>query len=90
MKKKPRSWISHHQNRHKTMSWRNHYTLNVSTGLNREAQQQLYFIFQSHMIISEYQEMELHSWKEQLTEGKLHSSNIFIPFPAAHDSPVIV
>lgn len=40
--------------------------------------------------LSEYQEMELYSWKEQQAEGKLHSSNTFIPFPAAHASPAIV
>lgn len=48
------------------------------------------FIFKSHIIMSEYQEMELYSWNEQLIEGKLHLSNIFIPFPAVHASPVIV
>lgn len=31
------------------------------------------FIFKSHIIMSEYQEMQLYSWKEQLTEGKLLS-----------------
>lgn len=38
--------------------------------------------------MGEYQEMELYSWQEQ-AEGKLHSSNTFIPFPAVA-SPAVV